>query len=360
VGRLHPQLRQWAPWREWPAPLVSVVVPARNERHNIERCVRSLLESTYPTLEVIVVDDRSTDDTASIVQQIAHHDARLRLVRGEEPPAGWFGKSWACWQGYRDAGGDYLLFTDADASHGPELLPRAMTALADVRADLLTVLPHQECVSFWERVVQPQSLVLIATLFGSLDRVNRNTNPRRAIANGQFLLTTRDAYEDVGTHAKVHDEVVEDVALAQAYLRIHRRVRVVAATDDMSVRMYTSLRGIAEGWTKNLFLGLRLMVGDPRAAYLAVALMMVAVALWLLPPALAALSHRLAPAPATFGIVATAAGLAHWLVVLWYLRVPVWYAPLYPLGVVVMLTILSRAVWRGTRRIEWKGRVYAR
>lgn len=336
------------------------MVPARNERHNIERCVRSLLESTYPTLEVIVVDDRSTDDTASIVQQIAHHDARLRLVRGEEPPAGWFGKSWACWQGYRDAGGDYLLFTDADASHGPELLPRAMTALADVRADLLTVLPHQECVSFWERVVQPQSLVLIATLFGSLDRVNRNTNPRRAIANGQFLLTTRDAYEDVGTHAKVHDEVVEDVALAQAYLRIHRRVRVVAATDDMSVRMYTSLRGIAEGWTKNLFLGLRLMVGDPRAAYLAVALMMVAVALWLLPPALAALSHRLAPAPATFGIVATAAGLAHWLVVLWYLRVPVWYAPLYPLGVVVMLTILSRAVWRGTRRIEWKGRVYAR
>src|SRR6267142_721755 len=118
-------------------PLVSVIVPARNESETIETVVGSVLATRYPHLELLVVDDRSTDDTAARVARIAAHDSRLRLIHGEELPDGWYGKPWACVQGYRAARGEILLFTDADTKHDPELLGRAVAARAASRADLL-------------------------------------------------------------------------------------------------------------------------------------------------------------------------------------------------------------------------------
>src|SRR5690242_3716254 len=106
--------------------LVSVIIPARNEAETIETVVRSVLTSTYRPLEVLVVDDRSTDDTAARAEALAREDDRVRLVRGGELPAGWFGKAWACVQGYRAAGGELLVFTDADTTHGRELLGHAV------------------------------------------------------------------------------------------------------------------------------------------------------------------------------------------------------------------------------------------
>jgi chlorobactene glucosyltransferase len=130
-ARRGPRLADYPP--QPAGPLVSVIIPARNEAENIERCVRSVLAAAYAPLEVIVVDDRSTDGTGEIVERLvatAEAGARLRVLRGSELPPGWFGKPWAVVQGYRTASGELLLFTDADTVHTPELLPRTVAALA--------------------------------------------------------------------------------------------------------------------------------------------------------------------------------------------------------------------------------------
>src|SRR5215213_3545152 len=131
-------------------PPVSVIIPARNEARTIETVVRSVLAATYRQLELLVVDDRSTDDTALLVGGLAARDTRVRLIHGEPLPDGWYGKPWACAQGARAAAGAILLFTDADTRHEPELIGRAVGALEAERVDLVTVSPHQRCVTFWE------------------------------------------------------------------------------------------------------------------------------------------------------------------------------------------------------------------
>src|SRR5205823_13807813 len=123
----RPRLGDWPPHTG--GALVSVIVPARNEAVNIEACVRSILATGYRPLEVIVVDDGSSDDTAAIVERLAG----VRLVRGAELPPGWFGKPWALVQGYRVARGEVLLFVDADTRHYPELVARAVRVLTAER-----------------------------------------------------------------------------------------------------------------------------------------------------------------------------------------------------------------------------------
>ena len=183
--------------------LVSVIIPARNESATIETVVRSVLASTYRPLELLVVDDRSPPTIPpTIVERLAAEDSRVRLVPGEPLPPGWYGKPWACVQGYRAAQGELLLFTDADTRHQPELLARAVGALRAEGADLLTVAPRQRCVTFWERVVMPQIWLLLALRYHP-DRVNRARRERDVIANGQFILVPRESYEAAGTHAAV-------------------------------------------------------------------------------------------------------------------------------------------------------------
>ena len=187
----RPRLADYPPQRA--GPLVSVIIPARNEAVNIERCVRSILATEYRPFEVIVVDDRSSDTTADIVERLARSseaEGRVRLVRGEELPEGWFGKPWAIVQGYRVARGDLLLFKDADTWHHAELLPRTVTVLTAERVDLVSVLARQEMVTFWERLVQPHVLVALASRVGDLRRVNRTRVAWDAIASGAYILTT--------------------------------------------------------------------------------------------------------------------------------------------------------------------------
>jgi len=152
--------------------LVSVIIPARNESAVIETVVTSVLASAYQPIEVVVVDDRSTDDTAARVAELALRDSRLRLLPGQDLPPGWYGKPWACLQGYHSARGDLLLFTDADTRHAPELLGRAVGALRESGADLLTIAPQQRCETFWERIVMPQIWLLLGIRYHP-DRVNR-------------------------------------------------------------------------------------------------------------------------------------------------------------------------------------------
>ena len=182
-------------------------------------------------------------------------------MNGAELPDGWFGKPWACFQGYMEAHGELLLFTDADTRHAPDLLGRAVGALEQERATLLTVAPRQKCVTFWERVIMPHVWLLLAVRYHP-SRVNRATRPRDVIANGQFILVRRSAYERIGTHDAVKDEVAEDLALAQQFQQRGQRVYFAFAEKLMETRMYTNLGHLIEGWSKNVYLGGRASFPD--------------------------------------------------------------------------------------------------
>ena len=339
--------------------MVSIIVPARNEAGNIAPLIDSLLASRYAPFELIVVDDRSTDDTMSIVKALPP-DPRLRLVRGEELPPGWYGKPWACVQGYRQARGEMLLFTDADTRHQPELLPRAVGRLEQIHADLVTVSPTQRCITLWERVIMPQIWFLLSLRYHPRS-VSRARRARDVIANGQFILTTRHAYETIGTHAAVKHEVAEDLALAQTYVSQGLKLDFVFAERLMETRMYRGLGELIEGWSKNIYLGGRRSFPEEPLRRALVPLMLVSAMLyWLLPLALvvaAGVRNGLSP---LFWAGVTAIGLssAFWMLISQGMKIPARYGVFYPVGVLLSLYIILRSTWRGRGKVEWRGRTY--
>lgn len=341
-------------------PRVSVIIPARNEAGTIETVVRSVLASEYADLELIVVDDRSTDATAALVERIAKTDTRLRLVRGDELPEGWYGKPWACVQGWRVATGDALIFTDADTRHAPGLIPRAVSALSAHPDGIVTVSPHQLCLSFWERVVMPQIWLLLGIRYHP-KAVSRARRSRDVIANGQFIMVTRSAYEAVGTHEVVRSEVAEDLALAQAFHANGRRVFFAFATRLMETRMYESLPHLVEGWSKNIFLGGRRSFPDePLLRALVPVALSGAMIFWLI-PVIALLLTLAGIAPSSFlepAGIAIGLSAGFWVSMAVAMGIPPQYGLAYPLGAAMMLYIVLRSAWRGGGRVEWKGRIY--
>ncbi|MDX2191735.1 MAG: glycosyltransferase family 2 protein [Gemmatimonadales bacterium] len=338
---------------------LSVIIPARDEATNIEACVRAILASTHALLEVIVVDDRSGDDTAAIVARLAAADPRVRLVRGAELPAGWFGKQWACRQGADAATGELLLFTDADTRHGPELHARAIGFLRAERADVVTVAPYQRCETFWERAVMPQFWLLLGFRYHA-QVVNAARHRRDVVANGQFILFTRDAYERIGRHDAVRTTVAEDLALAQRAHALGLRLRLAYALKHMETRMYTSLGEIVRGWGKNVYLGGRASLPDePLLRALVPVQLALAFLFWLLPPT--GLAWALATGAGAWAAAwgaATALSLGFWLLIYWGMWLPPRFALTYPLGALVALWIALASSWRGARKVEWRGRVY--
>jgi chlorobactene glucosyltransferase len=343
-----------------PAPLVSVIIPARNEARNIERCVRSVLASTYPSLEVIVVDDHSTDATGSFARAIAAHDSRLVVIDAPDLPAGWFGKQWACATGARAARGQPPVFTDADTRHAPDLLSRAVNALHERDASLLSVAGHQEMHSFWERIIQPQMFALLSIRYGGTEHVSKARRPEDVIANGQFILVRRDAYEALGGHALVRDRVAEDMALGQEFFRSGRRVALVLALNQFSTHMYASLGELIEGWRKNIYAGGRHAALGGRMGRATFPVLLVALPIiGLVPPIvlLIAATGALASAWLVWSATVVAISLLFWAAIYRFMGESVLYALLYPLGLVMLLYIALGAVVRG-QRVEWKDRTY--
>ena len=342
------------------APTVSVIVPARNERRTIPSCVRSILAGEYRNIEIIIVDDRSTDGTADAARAAAGGDDRVRIVETPELPEGWFGKPWACATGATHARGEFLCFTDADARHGPHLVARALAAMSSRSLDMLSVAGHQELGSFWERVIQPHVFWMIASRYGGTDAVNTSRRAEDKIANGQCIFVRRSAYESIGGHGAVHDRVAEDVALAQHMFAAGKRTELILGDDDLTTRMYTSLAEIMAGWRKNVFAGGREAMPWGRMGQLIFpALLLITPVLTVLPPiALTAALLIGGPPWLLLGaIIAVVAELATWAAVYRWMRAPAGYALLFPLGAVVFAVIALQAIARGSR-VEWKGRAY--
>ena len=336
------------------------MIPARDEALNIGPCVTSLVASEYPDLEVIVVDDRSEDGTAEIARAAARDSATtVTVIEGEPLPEGWLGKPWACHQGVGRARGAVLLFTDADTTHGPGLLGRAVRELERSGADMLTLVGAQRMESFWERLVQPHVFLGMLFRFPSFERLPRNRHWRNAIANGQYLLFTREGYDRIGGHESVRDDVVEDLALAQRTKRLGLTLHIRGAEEELATRMYRSLPQLIEGWSKNLLLGGLRTVHPVLRPIVAPATVLAGIGLWLVPPVALCLG---AAGALSGGVTAWAAWSVAWSATMysWFshrIGAPARYGLIYPLGALVLIGIFSRSWVRG-RRVEWKGRQY--
>ena len=263
-----PRPRRFGPGEA--VPLVSVLIPARNEARRITPCLRSLLAQDYPNYEIIVLDDHSDDETTRVV--LDHGFSRdtgadRRLVEGQPLPLGWTGKSWACHQLAAAARGEYLLFTDADTAHDPAALGALFGHARETGAALLSAWPRQVTGSWSEDAVIPLVYVL---LLGALphyllrrlqQRPEYARGASRAMletlgaANGQCILFKRSAYQQIGGHAAVRDHLVEDVALGRLVAaRTGEGMRLINCDGSRLVhcRMYTSFAEVWEGFTKNL------------------------------------------------------------------------------------------------------------
>ncbi len=351
-----------------PAGRVSIILPARNEATHIAACVRSVLSSTWPDLELIVVDDHSTDGTAALAREAAAGDARLTVIPAPDLPSGWFGKQWACQSGAAQATGSLLLFIDADTRHTPELVTRLVRARAVRGAELMSVAGHQEMGTIWERAVQPCVFVLILLRYGGAEAMEHAASASDVVANGQCFMLSRAAYDAVGGHHAVRDFVAEDLMMAQAVWTSGRRVSLVRGLDFLSTRMYDGLGALVKGWGKNVYAGGRFaMRGGAvgRALYplvllsfpIALVLPFVALALALFTGGAGA-SPRWPTDPWLWWSAATSAGVfATFGVANRLNRDPFWRAALAPLGGAVLLYICVVAIIRG-RSVSWKGRGY--
>jgi chlorobactene glucosyltransferase len=235
-------------------PLVSILVPARNEAAVIGQTVFNLLHQDHPNLEIIVLDDQSTDQTTDVALKAGAGDKRLRIINGIPLPQGWLGKNWACHQLGQAASGDILIFTDADVLWNPGALIALMSLMEKERADLLTVWPTQITQSWGERLVVPlMALVILGYL--PILAVHYTRWSAFSAANGQCLAFRREAYERAGGHASVKDNIVEDVALAKRIKSQGLHLRMADGAGLIACRMYQDWPGVRDGFAKNILAG---------------------------------------------------------------------------------------------------------
>ena len=229
---------------------VSAIVPARDEEANIAAAVESL--AAQPEIDqIIVVNDQSTDATAAILQRLSAKHPQLQVLETQTLPGGWVGKNYALSLGAAHATGDWFLFADADCVHLPNSTARALHDANATGAALISYSPEQVTKTWWERVLIPFIFTRLSQKF-SYAEVN-DPGSSAAAANGQFFLIRREAYFQMGGHATVAGEVLEDVALARIAKQAGIRLHFASGEGIVRVRMYRNFRAMWQGWSKNLY-----------------------------------------------------------------------------------------------------------
>ena len=348
-----------------PTPRVSIVLPARNEAVHIAACIRSIRASTWPDLELIVIDDHSSDGTGALAREAAGSDARVKIVNAPDLPAGWFGKQWACQSGAVQATGSLLLFTDADTRHAPDLVGRMVRMRERRNAELLSVAGHQEMGTIWERAVQPSVFTLILTRYGGADAMEQATNPRDVVANGQCFMLSRRVYDAIGGHEPVRGFVAEDVMMAQAIQARGDRVSLALGIGQLSTRMYDGLDSLMKGWGKNMYAGGRHAMWWGAVGQRLYPLFLLSFPLGVLMPFVALawcvvvmlLAGPVSTALLLWSAATSAATLTSFAAANRLNGDPIRRALLAPLGGAIVLAICLSAIARGNT-VRWKDRGY--
>ncbi|MFT7625415.1 MAG: chlorobactene glucosyltransferase [Myxococcota bacterium] len=323
---------------------LSLLIPARNEAENIERCLRAAAAGTLKPECVVVCDDGSTDQTADAARRVPG----TTVITGRALPPGWVGKPHACQQlGEHATGTDLLVFVDADVTLRPSGLERLVSVLVDKDADIVSAVPRQEMGSWFERLLIPLLHVMYAWL--PMPLVWRSRDPRFLAANGQLLVMRRRAWERLGGFRGVAHEVVDNMALCR--LAKQAGLRVVFADGDQMARcrMYANAAEVWAGFSKNVFEGTG---GRPGALAGVIGLQLAAfVVPWLL---------LAAPSVQTPALIAVSAALLMRLFMVWRHRHPLWSVPFHPAAVLALTAIAVNSMrWSRAGRIRWRGRTYA-
>jgi chlorobactene glucosyltransferase len=335
-------------------PMVSILIPARNEALNIEECLVSLLSQDYEPYEVIVLDDESEDATADILARLSREYPALTVLPGLPLPSSWIGKNWACHQLSRAALGEWMLFVDADTRHHPRMLPETLAAAEASHADLVSGLPQQKMGTWGERLIVPVLAWALHTFF-PIRLFQWLPFASLAVAVGQFLLFRREAYLQIGGHAAIRHSITDDFALTRLAKSKGLRWEFLNLSARVHCRMYRNFRQAFNGLSKNLFavfdynLPIFLFVW----VWLAIAFIQPMFCLILI--VLGITIPGFLPALA---LAAVFLSLIIWLTTCLSLRLPPYLALVYPLIIALAGTIAVRSAfyYYSRRSIDWKGR----
>jgi glycosyltransferase involved in cell wall biosynthesis len=327
---------------------VCAIIPARNEEAAIAACIASLTKQPE-IAEILVVNDQSTDGTATVVRGLTEKIQNLRLLDSGALPGGWVGKNYALWVGVQQAKSAWLLFTDADAEHERNSAARALEAAQQHDAALVSFSPEQVTQQWYEKALIPYVYLRLAKHF-SYEKVNDPNSPAAA-ANGQFLMMRRDVYDSIGGHSGVAGEVLEDVALAMRTKAAGHRIWFASGKGIVRVRMYRSFQAMWQGWKKNLY---RLMGGTPWSVFRE----MESNLPWI--PLLLILAGLKFPFLLFIGVLLVIARQTAYGLDLARNQYPLSFIFYYVPGVALYVAVL----WASYRshihgRIEWKGREYS-
>ncbi|NTV37803.1 MAG: glycosyltransferase, partial [Anaerolineales bacterium] len=338
-------------------PSVSVLVPARNEEHNIVACVTSLLEQDYLDYEVIVLDDHSTDRTLSLLVGLANEDTRLRVLTGAPLPEGWLGKHWACHQLDRAATGELILFVDADTRHAPNMLTDSVSALLAERADLVTAFPREEVVTWGEKLLVPVIGWGIFT-FIPIKLVQKLGLAALSVTIGQFMLFRRSAYDAIGGFEAVKTEIVDDMALGRNIISGGLEWRLLDGTRHVSCRMYRGFWEAVGGFSKSLF-----AVFDDRILPYVVGWGLVGLAF--IEPAASLVAYWLrrpfTSVPVEYATVSVLLSVILCMVAYRRFKFPAYLVFYYPLSLALFLLVVARSFFQtATGTATWKDRLLDR
>ena len=335
--------------------LVSILIPARDEEANIARVVESALASRGVDLEVVVMDDHSTDRTVEIVQTIATRDPRVRVETAPPLPEGWAGKQHACQALANTARGGVLLFVDADVELDPDGVARAVGFLEESGGDLVSGFPRQITGTWMERLVIPLiHFVLLGYL--PMPAMRRSGEESFAAGCGQLFLAQRAAYERSGGHAAIRATFHDGLQLPRSFRRAGLETDLFDATKVATCRMYHNASEVIRGLAKNAHEGM----ASRRAIWVWSAILLVS---YVVPPSLV-VTGMVADSRATWwwmAVVATAVGVATRLVLAVRFRQSILGALLHPLGVTILVVIqwYSWFLRRAGRGVAWKDRAQA-
>jgi len=333
---------------------VSVLIPARNEEANIEGAVRAACAQTHRKVEVVVLDDGSTDTTPRLLASLRTECPRLRVVGGKPLPAGWAGKAWACWQlAGEHARHDWLLFVDADVRLSPEAVSRALAAARARRVDFLSAFPRQLVPTAGEALLAPlMYLLLVAYLPMAFIRWTRL--PSLSAATGQFMLVRREAYLAADGHRAVRATLHDGVKLARRMKRAGFPIGIVDGQDLATCRMYAGFRASWRGFARNAYEAL----GSPVALIIMATLNL---AFFVLPfVALPWSALASARSTAAWGL-AVLVVLALRLTLAWRFQHPWWIALATPVAILALTGIQAESYlrYRTGRSVLWRDRAYS-
>jgi chlorobactene glucosyltransferase len=343
-------------------PLVSVLIPARDEAARIPACLEGLARQAYRRFEVIVLDDHSSDGTVAVAQSYAARLPALEVVPSAALPAGWAGKCWACWQAAGHARGEWLLFLDADVMPKPDLLASLLARAERHTLDLLTLMPLLRLGSPAERMVIPAFMALLYGLY-PLDQVSDPRSPL-GFANGPCLLLRHTVYFAAGGHQAVRASILEDIDLGQLIKAAGYRIEAARGPELIEARMYSGWASLSEGLGKNAVAGYR--SGGGRSAWVGLRQALVAFLPWYLLAAGVLLAAARPASPVGGALMLRGALLAAFALACWgwltrrRYRIAAGWGALFPLGTAIYFWLAARSLlWlRRGRGVTWKGRTF--